>query len=76
MDEVNTLFEAVRGAVTKEKHSCPPINMALKFELNESQIAPAVSDLKKLLQEECPDVTVTIDVRRNTRDLVVDLTPR
>lgn len=76
MDEVKTLFEAVRGAVTKDKYSRPPINMALKFELSESQIESAVSDLKKLIEKEFPDVTVTIEVRRDTRDLVVDLIPR
>lgn len=76
MDEVNSLFEAVRGAVNKDKHSRPPFNMALKFELSESQIDSAVSSLRELLEEEFPDDIVTIEVRLDSRDLVVGLIPR
>lgn len=76
MDEVRTLFSAICSQVGKDKYSKPPFNMALKFELRDENIDQAISELQILLNHKYPDLRVSIEVHRDSRELVVDFTPQ
>ena len=76
MDEVRKLFDAACNQVGTDKYSNPPFNTAIKFELSDAQIAPAISELQKLLNERYPALNVSIELHRDSGELVVDFIPK